>query len=84
MLENGWVHQKALALTANYVVLDFGSAMRHMKLRASAVCQLSWNGVDDDGEVLLADGLTPFPDIMKGKIYFKGTGTVDITAWDGN
>lgn len=84
MLENGWVNELGFSLTADYQKIDFGSRMKHMKLRASNTVTFSWNGVDDDGQVLAADNLQNFEDINKGEIYVKGTGTIDITAWDGN
>ena len=84
MQENGWFFEKAKALTGDYEKIDFQFSAKHLKIRASATCQISFNGKEDDSEVLVADGLVDFQDVNKGEIHVKGSGTVDITAWDGN
>ena len=86
MNDIGWKRHSA-ALVANYTAaptLDLQFKAKHLKVKTSNTMTISFNGKDDHAVVLAADGLVHFEDVFKGKVWLKGTGTGEVTAWDGN
>jgi len=64
--------------------IDLQFKAKHLKVKTANTVTLSFNGKDDHATVLAAEGLVHFEDVHKGKIWLKGTGAAEVTAWDGN
>lgn len=82
MNETGWF-VKTVALTGSYVKEDMNFKAKHMKIKTDNTVTFSFNGNDDHGTVVAADGMVDFQDLNKGEIHLKGTGNVTVMAWDG-
>lgn len=81
MNNNGWFYE-AVTLTANYVPKEFGFKAKHLKLKGDVT--FSFDGENDNGKLVAGDGMQAFSDVEKSKIFVKGTGTLEVIAWDGN
>lgn len=84
MNETGWKYVPATALTASYVPVEFAFKAEKLKLKTTGTLTFSFNGKDDHGQIVVADGLVDFDKVGKSKIYVKGSGNYEVTAWDGN
>lgn len=80
--------RSAVAAPAAYADADgkrvFNFRASSMKIRTAGTVQFSWDGVNDHGEIVAADGWVDFREISKGQIWVKGGAAVQIIAWSGD
>lgn len=68
------------AFSAPQVALE--SAAQQLKFKATTnPVDFSFDGKNVHGTILPADGLVSFEGVNKSKIWFKGTGTIQVYAW---
>lgn len=83
----GWVYKKFTggeAPAGTFKEYDFDFKAMHMKVRTATSIEISFDGVNTHISQVAADGLKDYDNVMKGKIWYKGSGDLEVTAWDGN
>jgi len=53
-------------------------------IASAGTLTFSFDGKDDHGAIVAADGWQEFPNVAKGTIYVKGSAAFKLMAWSGS